>query len=624
MIKLKQLGVIVLICLYSTAYAKDIFVSPKGSDYNTGTEGEPLKTVQMAIRKARDLRRLQDTSIHEGINIILKGGTYNLIEPIVLRPEDSGSVYSPTIISSAKGENVILNGGVEISGWKKINGSVPGLPRNAKGNIWVSDVPRVGGNRLLFRQMWVNDKKAVRASSFNDGELDRILSVDKKNEILWIPKPDVTINNICHLEFIIHQWWAIANLRVKGMKQVGDSVAVSFYQPESKIEFEHPWPAPFIDEGDTLNGNSAFFFTNAIELLNSPGEWYEDFDNGKIYYWPRESENLKTANVIVPYLNNIIKIEGSLDYPVSHIQFKNLSLQHTTWLRSSFKGSVPLQAGMFIHEAYKLSEPGTPDKKALENQGWLGRPSAGVEIRCANNLRFERCKIEHMAATGIDLVYGTHNNVIEGCTISDIGGTGIQVGYFGDSSFEAHLAYNPTDEREICHHELIANNVVKDATNEDWGCVGIGVGYAHDINIEHNDVSDVNYTAISLGWGWTKRVNCMKNNRVYANNIHHFAKMMYDVAGVYTLAAQPNSEVSNNSIHHLMKAPYAHIPEHYQYIYFDEGSSYIRAINNWTEKDKFFRNCNGPGNEWENNGPQVSDSIKNAAGLMPEFKELLK
>jgi len=154
--------------------------------------------------------------------------------------------------------------------------------------------------------------------------------------------------------------------------------------------------------------------------------------------------------------------------------------------------------------------------------------------------------------------------------------------------------------------------------------VGISIGFASDINIEHNEVSHLNYSGICVGWGWTPTISCQKNNRVFANDIHHFAKNMYDVGGIYTLSAQPDMEISNNYIHNLEKAPYAHIPEHYQYIYLDEGSSYIRIRNNRTEKDKFFSNRPGPGNEWENNGPQVSDDIKNAAGIQPEFKDIIQ
>jgi len=98
---------------------------------------------------------------------------------------------------------------------------------------------------------------------------------------------------------------------------------------------------------------------------------------------------------------------------------------------------------------------------------------------------------------------------------------------------------------------------------------------------------------------------------------------MYDVGGIYTLSAQPNTEISENYIHHLEKAPYAHDPNHFQYIYFDEGSSYIRALDNCTEADKFFSNHPGPGNQWINNGPQVADNIKLKAGVQKEFQDIL-
>jgi hypothetical protein len=602
---------------------REIRVSPSGNDANPGTREKPLATVLMAQRQARELRRLNDPSIRDGIKIILQGGIYRLDEPLLFRPEDSGTAESPTLITAAEGEIPVISGGVKVEGWKKTSGSMAGLPAEAKGKVWVAEIPRVGGRRLEFRQMWVNDKKAERASTLTDGPLPRILSVDKENQVLWIPKSSFLITDIKQLEFVIHQWWAIANLRVKAIQVVGDSAAVTFHQPENRIEFEHPWPAPYIDSKKDKNGNSAFYFVNAMELLNKPGEWYADTDQGKIFYWPRQGEDLTKAEVIVPSLETLAVLNGTVDQPVQHIAFEGISFSHTGWLRPSTAGHVPLQAGFYLLDAYKLKTPGTPDKRSLENQAWLGRQSAAVAVRFAGNLKFEGCRFQHLAATGLDLIEGTNYNLVRGCIFSDIGGTAIQTGFFGDAAFEAPLPYNPSDSRVLCHHETISNNLITDVTNEDWGCVGIGVGFAHDITIEHNEISHLNYSGISVGWGWTKTIGCMKNNRIIANQIHHFAKNMYDVGGVYMLGAQPNSEIRGNAVHHLEKAPYAHDPNHYQYIYFDEGSSYIRAIDNWTEADKFFSNTPGPGNEWINNGPQVADSIRNAAGLQPEYRKLL-
>ena len=619
-----KLLVILTVLITLDASAIDIWVSPSGKDSNAGTKDEPLENIYIAQRKAREMRRLKKPGIENGINIILKDGMYRLNEPILIRPEDSGCKKSPTLFKAADGANPVISGGVNVTGWKRSEVFVPGIPRTAGGKIWEAPIPKVGGYPLQFRQMWVNNLKAVRASSMNDGELKRILSADHENQVLWIPVPDFNFEKINQLELVIHQWWAIANLRVKNIEVVGDSAKVTFHQPESRIEFEHPWPAPFIDVDKNLNGNSAFYFANSIALLNAPGEWYADIEKGKIYYWPRENENLQTADVVVPYLETLVEFNGSLDNPVSNIQFQGINFQHTTWLRPSKKGHVPVQAGWSILDAYRLEEWNLDSCSRWENHHWIERQPAAVELSASNNILFQRCTFKHMAATGLDFISGTNHNIVKGCVFTDIGGTGIQMGFFGNASHESHKPYDPSDEREVCCFETISNNLIADVTNEDWGCVGISVGYAHDINIVHNEVSHLNYAGICIGWGWTKEVNCSKNNNVHANYIHHFARMMNDIGGVYTLSSQPNSLISENRIESLLKAPYAHLPEHVQYIYFDEGTSFMRAENNWVEKSIFFENKQaGLGNVWINNNSKVDESIKKKAGLQDAYKDLL-
>ena len=618
----QKLTFLLLIISVLSISATEIWVSASGNDNNPGTKENPLATLFMAQRKARELRRLNHESIKSGITIILKEGTYFMDETLFFRPEDSGTFHSPTLIKGAEKEKVVLSGGKKIQGWKKA-GVIKGLPKEARGKVWEAEVPKVGGRTFEFRQMWINGNKATRASTLGDGVLPRILSVNKQNETFEIPVPDFQMDEIKQLEFVIHQWWAIANLRVKNLDISGERAHISFHQPESRIEFEHPWPAPYINEENNPGGNSAFYFVGAIELLNQPGEWVEDLEAGKVYYWPKEGENLNASEVIVPFHETLLQVKGTRENPVTNLVFENLNFEHSSWLRPSQAGHVPLQAGFYLLDAYKLSIPGTPDKSSLENQAWVGRQAAAVEISYASFLTFERCNFKHLAATGLDFITGASHSKVIACVFKDVGGTGIQGGFFGDDAFEAHLPYNPSDEREVVNQIQISNNWITDCTNEDWGCVGISFGFASDITIEHNEVSHLNYSGICTGWGWTPTISVQQNNKINANYIHHFAKMMYDVGGIYNLSVQPKMEITNNRIEDLEKAPYAHIPEHYQYIYLDERSSYILIKDNWTEKDKFFSNTPGPGNEWINNGPQVSDSIKNAAGIQPEFRDIL-
>ena len=598
--------------------AGEIWISPKGSDFNDGTRQSPKATLTSALRQAREWRRTEDNRIQGGITIYMEGGTYAFYEPFFIRPEDSGTKESPTIIRSVGDEKVILSGGISINGWKK------------QGKVWVADVPVFNGRPLDFRQLWVNGKKAVRARDVEDFEkMNRICSVDEKNEILYVPAVSIRrlIDNKGNLkakyaEMVLHQMWCVANLRIRSVEVQGDSAAIRFHQPESRIQFEHPWPRPMV----TTDGhNSAFYLTNARELQDVPGEWYHDMDARKVYYYPREGEKMQEAEVIVPAVETLVRVEGTLDRPVCHIRFEKITFSYTTWMRPSEKGHVPLQAGMYLTDGYLIEPKMQRDylNHPLDNQGWLGRPAAAVRVVAARQIDFERCRFEHLGSTGLDYEEAVQGGVVRGCLFRDIAGNGLLVGSFSPAAHETHLPYDPADRREVCTQQHINNCYFTEIGNEDWGCLAIAAGYVGDVNIEHNEISEVPYSGISLGWGWTQTVNCMRNNRVHANLIHHYAKHMYDVAGIYTLGSQPKSYVTENCVHSIYKPGYVHDPNHWFYLYTDEGSSFITVRDNWTEGEKYLQNANGPGNVWENNGPKVDNDVRERAGLEAGYKDLL-
>ena len=598
--------------------AGEIWISPKGSDFNDGTRQSPKATLTSALRQAREWRRTEDNRIQGGITIYMEGGTYAFHEPVFIRPEDSGTKESPTIIRSVGDEKVILSGGISIKGWKK------------QGKVWVADVPAFNGRPLDFRQLWVNGKKAVRARDVEDFEkMNRICSVDEKNEILYVPAVSIRrlIDNKGNLkakyaEMVLHQMWCVANLRIRSVEVQGDSAAIRFHQPESRIQFEHPWPHPMV----TTDGhNSAFYLTNARELQDVPGEWYHDIDARKVYYYPREGEKMQEAEVIVPAVETLVRVEGTLDRPVRHIRFEKITFSYTTWIRPSEKGHVPLQAGMYLTDGYRIEPKMQRDylNHPLDNQGWLGRPAAAVRVVAARQIDFERCRFEHLGSTGLDYEEAVQGGVVRGCLFRDIAGNGLLVGSFSPAAHETHLPYDPADRREVCTQQQINNCYFTEIGNEDWGCLAIAAGYVGDVNIEHNEISEVPYSGISLGWGWTQTVNCMRNNRVHANLIHHYAKHMYDVAGIYTLGSQPKSYVTENCVHSIYKPGYVHDPNHWFYLYTDEGSSFITVRDNWTEGEKYLQNANGPGNVWENNGPKVDNDVRERAGLEAGYKDLL-
>lgn len=546
------------------------------------------------MRHAREMRRTGQVHPDSTITINMKAGTYRLYEPLFVRYEDNKILL--------KGEpGTVVSGGIEINGWKR------------KGKLWVTDVPDFNGRPIDFRQLWVNGSKAVRARDVDDFEMmHRVMSLDKPGQRMWVPAKAVEkILKSPYAELVIHEMWCVANLRIKKIEIEGDSAAISFHNPESRIQFEHPWPCPMI----TTDGhNSAFYLTNAIELLDQPGEWYHDIRTHKLYYYPRQGEQIETIKAEVPVLETLLRIEGTQGREVADITFQDITFSHTGWMRPSTHGHVPLQAGMYLTDAYKLRPQITRvDNHKLDNQGWIERADAAIELTHTRNINFKGCTFKHMGGSGIDYKEGCTNGVVDNCIFNDIAMNGYVGGAFSLPAYETHMHFAP-ENYPWCTGQIVTNSLFTDIGNEDWGCLAIVVGFANHVQITHNEISEVPYSAISIGWGWNRWLTECGNNLVHANRIHHYAKHMYDVAGIYTLGEQYGTVISENVVSDIYSPGYAHDPHHWFYLYTDEGSRGITVKDNWCPEEKFLKNACGPDNVWTNNGPMVSKEIKQRAG----------
>lgn len=575
----KYLSFILCLTLGVIARAKDYHVSPADGEF--------------AIEKALQQSRLD--RIHEGVKdvrIILEGGTFRLCQPIIIRPEDNGT----QIIGQ---EGTVVSGGIKIEGWKR------------KGKYLVAPQPLFNGKPLEFRQLYINGKKAVRARDVQDFEkMHRILSVDKQKECIYVPKVAVRgLKNLQDAEMVLHEMWCVANLRIRSIDIQGDSAAVFFHQPESHVHFMHPWPSPMV----TTDGHNSAFYLMAQDCLDTHGEWWLDTRNHLVYYYPHEGETM--GSVEVPAIETLFKTEGTPDRRVSNVSIESITFEESTWMRPSYQGHAPLQAGMYMIEAYKVKPKiERVDDHKLDNQGWVGRPSAAVLVNCADGIRFQQCTFRHMGATALDFHLYTKSCEVKNCLFTDISGNAILASTFGEEGHEAHLPYCPSDERVITKDLTISDCLIHDVANEDWGCVGICAGFVQGLQVLHNEIYDVSYTGISVGWGWNRQPCVMSNNQIVGNLIHHYARHMYDTAGIYTLGNQPRTVIKENVVRDIYTPGYAHDPEHWFYLYTDEGSAHITVQDNWTPSEKYLQNANGPDNTWQNNGPRVSEEIVKNAG----------
>ena len=456
------------------------------------------QSIHEALRQAREWRRTNDPRCEGGITISIKAGRHYMNEPLFLRPEDSGTSASPTII------------------------------RGEKGAVLCGDAMQ------KHNQVWPKE-----------GML-RLTDFDLQKRTISIPTPPKQILGMKNLEMVVHQRWAIAILRVKNIEVKGDKAIVSFLEPESRLEFEHPWPQPVIG-GE--KGNSSF-------LLRTT----EQRDG----------------------IEQLVVVDGA-----SHVTFEGITFENTCWNRPLHQGHVTLQGGFPIVDAYKLQKEGLPWDAGLENQAWIERPVSAVSVKNAKQVHFTRCNFRHLGATALDFVGG-----ISYCSIADnsfehIGGTAIMAGSFAESPREVHRPYD--DLAQQCRHLTISGNTISHATTEDWGAVAISCGYVRDCTISGNSIDHVNYSGICVGWGWTSHETGMENNHIINNKVSNYACQLYDAGGIYTLSNQLRSSIRDNNITQPYPAPYATNDRGFC-IYLDAKTDGFTIQNNMTEGRLIRRN----------------------------------
>lgn len=573
---------------------------------------------EYALRQAREMRRLHKVGENDTVYIDMADGVYRLEETLFIRPEDSGTTTSPTIFRARHKGKAVLSGGMQVQM----------QPCNELLGWWTYK-PVVGQQTLNVRQLWHRDVKVPHASLVPLDSMVTMIDFRKDRREIVIPRSafepilDVIASarmgfddddlraerlkeqELRNLEMIVHQRWAIAILRVKDFVVEGETVRLTFHDPESRLEFEHPWPQPVINEdrGDGKLRTSSFNLLGGFSLVQ-PSTWYQDNNTGSIYYFPSEQESqtqdASWRKFTIPVLHQLVEISGSLERPVHDVMFQGIAFQHAAWTRPSEKGHVTLQGGMYLLDAYKLDIPGLPEKAYLENQAWIERPEAAITVRGGRHIDFLDCEFSHLGATGLDYVWADSACVVRNCHFSDIGGTALALGAFPDRGFETHVPFRPVNMQELCSDFLIEGNLIENATNEDWGCVGIGAGYVADVTICDNELRELNYSGICVGWGWTPLNSGMRNNHIVRNRVHHFAKMLYDAGGIYTLSYQPGSSIEENVLTDIYPPRYATNLRGF-YIYLDEATDGFMIRNNICTDLLFGDNRPGPDVHWIDN-----------------------
>ena len=213
---------------------------------------------------------------------------------------------------------------------------------------------------------------------------------------------------------------------------------------------------------------------------------------------------------------------------------------------------------------------------------------------------------------------GTHDNEFVGNVITDVSGSGVSV--------NLDLEGNPADGRKISRNDVIRNNYIEKTGRDYYQTVGIMAAYTDGVVIEHNELHDMPYSGISVGWGWADQANAAQNNVVRYNRVWDVLNTMADGGALYTLSRQPGTVLAENYVFDIVRHPWLGEYE-INGIFMDEGSNLItvrdNVLQNIADQDIRF-NDNGPSNMFPPNTVPAASVVANAGtpARVPEHPAL--
>lgn len=601
----------------------EIYVSA-GAQPGTGNGSEDAPYASMD--EARQAVQGLNDNMTGDIVVYFEDGEYLLDSTVAFNQEDSASNGYKIIYKAIDPGKAVITSGLQVTGWEDANDADrPGLLAAD------ADIENT-------RQFYVDGEMAVRAKGKIKGEMVR--SGEKTTYTTYNGNHDAYTGFRCantdilnwrnpeNIEFIWDISWAHRISPVTSITKLDDN--------NSFIEMEwDSFKTGQIAGGVQIN-RGPDYVENAYELLDEPGEWYFDSQEKKIYYMPKAGQDMSQTQAIIPSVENLITLEGTLDESVSDISFEGFGFSYNTWLYPSEKG-WPEQQANFAHDP----------REDFNMHAYSLAPGAAIVTKMAKGITFDRCTFQNLGSAGINMLDGSVGNTVQNSVFKDISAGGVLVG--GVSITEAHPLMpgdtienhiknkTPHDERLIVKDNRITNNYFNGIGTEYKGSIAVVAGYTDGTVITNNTIRDVAYSGISVGWGWgfwdqggrykpdgtpdnetpaaypvfplgDAAVSC--NNIIENNDISQCMMKLHDGAGIYTLGDMPGSSIKGNLIHDNVGWPGG--------IYLDEGSGGMTVDQNITYNVQVDLNHNVREHTYGYKADHYVDGGNNFYGVSPD------
>ena len=523
---------------------RELYVAPGGSASAAGTEAAPVNTLEAALNIVKGI----NASMTGDIIVNVAPGTYNISETIEIDSAMGGKNGYKVIVRAQDPDNKpVISGGEDLTGkWTKVDGQ----------EYWVADTSATD-----TRTLYVNDYQATLARTSNQYQGSYIATTEETKEAdhhtvdgLKVSKSKFPqgLEDADRLAIVFNVGWANHRFPVE---------SVSYDNQYANLYMTFPYYNEFCREENGLTDTTAptedksFYLENAMELLDEAGEFYFDAANQKMYYYPYANEDMTTVKTVCGVTDILVNIEGSSKNKVNNLQFEGISFKYGAYDTPTEQG-----AGFDQADAMRLGSA------VVAGYGTHLFP-AQIQVNYADAVVFTDCEFACLGSNGLAFIEGVSNSAVTGSYFHELSGTGVTIG-----SFNHGQAMNGMVERS--KDISVDNNIFRRCAQEYMGLTAVSLYYASNVNVSHNDIKDLPYTAISIGWGWgyDDPEECGGHTINY-NKIENVMQVLSDGSHIYTLGNLRGTQINDNYLIDPgdLKA---------SAIYFDQGTGYTNAYDN--------------------------------------------
>ncbi|MDC0177925.1 right-handed parallel beta-helix repeat-containing protein [Polaribacter sp.] len=357
----------ILIGLFITStYALDIYVSPNGSDKNSGDVNNPLATFTTAKQKARAF------ASKETVTIYFADGVYYLPETIIFNSKDSGSEKHPIVYRANNEGKVVLSGGLKLElNWKPY-----------QNGIFKAKTPK----GIVIDQLFVNDLNQRMAR---------------------YPNYDATKKTAAYQGYAAD---AFSKERAAGWKNPkggyihamhskewgGYHYLITGKNDEGEVTYEGGW-----QNNRQLGMHKEYrMVENIFEELDVSGEWFHDKKTQILYYKPATTTDLEKAKIEVVQLKQLINFQGSIKHPVKHISLQGFVVKHA--------------ARTFMET-----------KEPMVRSDWTIFRGGAFMLTGTENIQILDCEFDQVGGNAIFVNNYNRNTLIKGNYIHHTGASGV-------------------------------------------------------------------------------------------------------------------------------------------------------------------------------------------------------